>query len=322
LKNMGDESDPLRNDSADREADERLVHALLLQLHDPQAAEHREERVRRAMLAMREDAKPLSHAEASDHGARILRFPPWARRTAWAAAAVLFIAVGLFVLTYSSSPALASLNDILGALSRPGDQTFRISVEPPDPQNQSPVGLDKSTLYLRNGKLYLLERADPKGGLQFDGYDGQQSWRISGGALAETKEGLGAGGLGMPQTMSEALFSDLQPTLERIRTDYTIERFDLAPLPTGGPSLRHLVARRNSRDVKGAVVIEIWANSKTGMPRRIVFDQAKFQGRPEPRRLMFDLIGENSLPADWFSYQVHVAIGKDNLSRMPTSRPE
>ena len=65
-------------------------------------------------------------------------------------------------------------------------------------------------------------------------------------------------------------------------------------------------ARRNSHDVKGPVVIEIWADSKTGMPHRIVFHDAKFQGSTQPRRLTFDLISEAPLPADWFTPSVHV----------------
>ena len=177
---------------------------------------------------------------------------------------------------------------------------------PLTPHSCTPAGLDHATLYLRNGTQYLLVRPDPKGGWLFDGFDGHQSWRISGGALAETKEGLGAGGLGMPQNMTATLFSDLQPTLERIRVDYTVERLDQSPLPTGGGPLRHLVAHRNSHDVKGPVIIEIWADSKTGMPHRIVFDQAKFQGSTQPRRLTFDLISEAPLPADWFTPAVHV----------------
>jgi hypothetical protein len=220
---------------------------------------------------------------------------------------MLLIAVSIFALFYNPKPALASLNDILAALNRPGDHAFQISVDPPDPEFLTPAGLDHATLYLRDGKRYLLVRPDAKGGSLFDGYDGTQSWRISGGMLAETRQGPGAGGLGMPQNMVDTLFSDLQPTLERIRVDYTLERLDQLPLPAGGSPLRHLVARRNSPEVKGPVVIEIWADSKTGMPRRIVFDQAKFQGSTQPRRLAFDLISEAPLPADWFTPAIHVA---------------
>jgi len=290
------------------QADDRVLHALMVHLHNPQAATQREQRLTRVLQALHQSAAPtlriMPHLPPPT--GRTLRFPHWARRSAWVVAAMLLIAVSIFALVFSPKPALASLNDILTALNRPGDHAFQISVDPPDPDFLTPAGLDHATLYLRDGTQYLLVRPDAKGGALFDGYDGAQSWRISGGRLAETRQGPGAGGLGMPQNMVDTLFSDLRPTLERIRTDYTVERLDQLPLPTGGDPLRHLVARRNSHDVKGPVVIEIWADSKTGMPHRIEFHDAKFQGSTQPRRLTFDLISETPLPADWFTPAVHV----------------
>jgi hypothetical protein len=302
-----------------QQADGRFVHALLLHMHDERALQYREQRVERAMLALREPgiATPRGdNGSAARPAGRSLQIPAWARRTAWAAAAMVLVAACIFAMTYSPAPALASLSDILGALNRPGDRAYRITVQPPDPPSQGKVGLDRATLDLRDGSQYLLIRLDPKGGFQFDGYDGRQSWRISGGQVAETKEGLGAGGLGLTETMPDTLFSDLEPTLKQIGTDYTIERFDLAPLPAGGPPLRHVLASRKSRDVKGPVVIEIWADTKTGMPRRIVFDQAKFQGSTLPRRLTFDLVSEDVMPADWFTPAPHTA-GKIGASPRP-----
>ena len=284
------------------------------------------------MQAIREPAgsrSPSAPTHASARASRVLRFPVWARRGAWAAAAMVLVAVGVFVITNSQTPALASLNDILGALGRPGDRTFRIHMEDaPDAEGQGPredrgpqppprPGLDEATLYLRDGRLFLLVRADPKGGKAFDGYDGRQSWRIRASVLVETKDGPGAGGIPMPQVMGDVPFVDLQQTLERIRVDYSVERLDQAPLPSGGTLLRHVLARRNSREVKGPAAIEIWADSKTGMPRRIVFDQGKFQGNPQPRRLTFDLVSEAPLPVDWFTPVAHAA-GKMGVGRQPT----
>ncbi|MCX6616135.1 MAG: hypothetical protein NTZ98_08560 [Acidobacteria bacterium] len=298
-----------RGPGADRQADQRLVHALLLHVHDDRAAEHRERRVQTVLRAVRESAgaAPTSKPALASPAPRVSPLRVWAVRGAWAAAAMVLMAAGVLLVITSQTPAGASLNDILGALSRPGDRTFHIQVEPLMPEIQHRVGLNGATLYLRDGRQFLLVRVDPRGGSLFDGYDGRQSWRICDGVVVETKEGHGAGGLGMPQAMSDALFVDLQQTLERIRVDYTVERLDQAPLPSGGTLLRHVLARRNSREVKGPAAIEIWADLKTGMPRRIVFDQGKFQGNPQPRRLTFDLAGEEPLPADWFSYTAHQA---------------
>ncbi len=314
---MDHDNDQARPTGTDRQADDRLVHALLIHLHDDQADEIREQRVQRAMQAIRESEKLLSPS-------RTRRLPTWAKRGAWAAAAMVLLAIGVLVFTYQPTPAMASLNDILGALGRPGDRTYHINMvdmpAPPaqeDSEGRVPAmlpkpGLNDATLYLRDGYQYLLVRNDPQGGVIFDGYDGRQSWRVRAGVLAETKAGLGAGGIPMPPIMANVPFSDLHQTLERIRVDYTVEQFDQAPLPSGQQVLRHVRVRRNSREVKGPETIEIWADPQTAMPRRIVFDRAKVQGNREPCRLAFDLASEAPLSAAWFSSAAHMTEEETN----------
>jgi len=319
---MDTANDNPRSAGTGREADEHLIHALLLHVDDAEAAQGRERRVAQVMRAIRKEAGPQSPAALSTAEVwpgRSLRLPVWARWAAWAAAALVLIAVGAWILSLGPTPAMASLNEILSALGRPGDRTYRIQMEDlPEPPRRGPPedrqpqavprpGLNNATLYLRDAHQYLLVRDDPQGGVIFDGYDGRQSWRIRAGVLAETKEGLGAGGIPMPPMMADVPFSDLHQTLERIRVDYTVEQFDQAPLPSGGKVLRHARVRRNSREVKGPETIEIWADSKTAMPKRIVFDRAKLQGSRQPSRLTFDLVNESPLPADWFAPEAHTA---------------
>jgi hypothetical protein len=324
MTGMAQEDNNPESPDANRQTDERLVHALLLHMHDGSAGEDREQRVQRVMQAVREPRTPQSPSaprSAEARPARTQRLPVWARRSAAAAAAVVLVAVGVWVFTSSPKPAMASLNDMISAMGRPGDRTYHIHMEdvpapperrPPDdpsPERVPRPGLNNATLYLRDGQQYVLVRDDPRGGVISDGYDGRQSWRIRAGVLAETKEGLGAGGIPMPPIMAGVPFSDLHQTLERIRVDYTIEKSDQAPLPPGGRALQHVRVRRNSREVKGPETIDIWADPQTATPRRIVFDRAKLQGNREPCRLTFDLVSDKPLPADWFRPAPHVASG-------------
>lgn len=298
---------------ARREADDRLIHALLVHLHDGKATERREQRVQRVLRVIR---KPAAGAVPER------RRPAWLRRIAWAAAAGVLAAAGLLVFLTGTPPAMASLSDILSALAKPGDRTYHIRMEeqPTPPERRPPgdrppemvprPGLDDATLHLRDGLQYLLVRNDPKGGVLYDGYDGRQSWRIRAGVVAETREGPGAGGIPMPPIMANVPFSDLHGTLEQIRVDYTVEQLDAAPLPAGGAPLRHVRVRRNSREVKGPETIEIWADAKTGLPQRIVFDRAKLQGNRQPCRVTFELVSADPLPADWFAPAFHVVGAK------------
>lgn len=322
MSDMHQNDDSPRDAGADRQADDRLIHALLLHLGDNQAAEHREQRVQRAMGNIREPVQPQpadAFFPAMAHSTRTPRLPVWARRGTWATAAAVLVILGVWVFTYSPTPAMASLSDILASLGRPGDRTYRIHMQdqPAPPERRRPdkpasemaprPGLDNATLYLRDGRQFLLVRDDPNGGTIFDGFDGRQSWRITGGILAEMREGLGAGGIPMPPIMANVPFSDLHQTLERIRVDYTVEQLDQSPLSDGGEALRHVRVRRNSREVKGPETIEIWADSKTAIPKRIVFDRAKVQGNREPCRITVDLITEEPLSPNWFSPAPHTA---------------
>jgi hypothetical protein len=301
---MNEERD--NSGEAKQHANDRLVHALLIQMHDAKAAEHRDERVRRVLATIKgpaEETKPLLHPAV-----RTRRLSRWVLRSGLAAAAMLLIAIGLWVLTSSSKTAYASLNDILGALSKPGDRAFRIRIEPRDPRIQPMLHLDDAMLYLRDGKQYLLERPDPAGGLQYDGYDGRQSWRINSGRVVEIREGLGAGGVGISAAMSDSLFENLQSTLSQVGADYTIDTFEQATKSSDGTTLSHVLARhRPSGGIPGPPVIEIWADAKTGMPRQIVFEQDPVPRVPDARRMVFELVNESPLPADWFTTGAHTS---------------
>ena len=291
------------------QGDDRLVHALLLHLHDPQAVAQRERRVQSALTAIRTAARP------ADTAPRVLRFPKWARRSLAAAAALLILAIGIWLLTTTSTPAMASIADILTSLGRPGDRTYHIQMidlpepsgsgGPEEPGRLPKPGLDDATLYLRDGKQYLLVRHDPNSPEPIlDGFDGQRRWSMHRGILDETQ--AGRGGIPMPALMADVPFSELPQTLDRIRVDYRIEALDEARLAAGGELLRHVRVRRNSRAVKGPETIEIWADTQTALPRRIVFDDAKIQGNRAPCRLVLDLVSAEGLASGWFAPAGHV----------------
>jgi len=282
------------DDGASREADDRLIDALLVHLHDARAADRREARVARVMAALQ--------AGSRRRPARIR----WIR-VGWAAAAAAVVTAGVLLFTATETPALASLEDIVAALSTPGDRAFALHVaDDQPPADGGRPGLDGALLYLRDGEQFLLVRVGRNGKRVLDGFDGRISWRIRGGVVVEETEGPGAGRVPVPQFMAEMPLLDLPGTLEALRRDYTVEPLDLSGLPEGGPPLRHLLARKKPRQAPGPTAIEIWADPATGMPRRIVFEGAKFQGSPRPRHLTFDLVSQDPLPEGWFHPSAHL----------------
>lgn len=313
---MSDQEKNTISDDLGRHADERLLHALLLHTYDDQAKEHREDRVQRAIQvissASQADGTALN-APASTRR-RDKRISQWVQKFA-AIAALVFMAVAVWSLTNSPSTAVAAINRMITALSGPGDRTYHIQMEdlpernrhrPKDEPGSLPKpGLDDATLHLRDGQQYVLVRHDPQGGLIYDGYDGRQSWRVRNGRVAETRQGLGAGGIPMPPIMANIPFTDLQSTLQAIQGNYTLEKQDNAGLPDSNTKLLHVLVRRNSRWVKGPETIEIWADQESALPQRIVFDDAKVQGNETPCRISLDLTSQTKLPGNWFSAESH-----------------
>lgn len=307
-----------------RYADDRLLHALLLHTYDEQVKEHRELRVQQAISAI---SNALQGGEKTPNTSATIRaeerrIANWVQKVS-AIAALIFIAITVWSLTNSPSAAVAAINRMITALSSPGDRTFHIQMEDlpergrrrsnDNPGSVPKPGLDDATLYLRDGQQYVLVRHDPQGGVIYDGYDGQQSWRVRDGKVAETRQGLGAGGIPMPPIMANIPFTDLQSTLQAIQGNYTLEKQDNVGHLDGSSKLLHVVVRRNSRWVKGPETIEIWADQESALPQRIVFADAKVQGNEAPCRITLDLTSLVNLPAGWFSAKSHATAHQDTF---------
>ncbi|QDU89719.1 hypothetical protein Pla175_31140 [Pirellulimonas nuda] len=311
---MSPDNNDAQPSDPERQADERLVHALLLHVYDERSAERREQSVQRAIRAIGGPSQPAGPIGLSEASRRPVRFPPAARGLT-AAAAVVLAAFGFWTIAIGPSSAVASIDQIITALSRAGDRTYHIRMQVlpdrrggPPPGARRPTqqpGLDDATLYLRGRGQYVLARRDPNGGMIFDGFDGRQSWRVGKGVVAETRRGLGAGGIPLPPLMAGAPFTDLPGTLEEIRTNYTLEREGLEPLPGAERPLTYVRARRNSRWIKGPETIEIWADPETAMPSRILFDDAQVPDVQGPCRITLDLVSEQPLASDWFGPAPH-----------------
>lgn len=304
---------PSALDGVAPDADERTVHALILHSAEKiDGDDRRNRRVMSVMDAVRQIIERSGVAPSSDEN------PPMIGEAAAAvgrrknslvyllsAVAAGAIAIAVFMLhSPPNGPAMATVPDLLSALDRPGDRRFEIKVDPADPREKH--GLDGATLYLRNHDQYLLVRRTPKEREIFDGFDGRESWRIRGGAIVERQSGLGAGGLPMPRSMSEIPFGDLRATIARIAEDYKIAEFAIERSAADAAPRRRLVAEKSDEKTKGPRRIEILADARTGLPERIDFIDAKFQGSPTPRRLTFTLAGEGPQPADFFSAERHV----------------
>lgn len=276
-----------------RQADLDLVDALMRAHALLDVEDRRADRIGRVLASIRGNASPAPYRATTSAPTR-----------SFAAAAALLVATTLiWLLGGHPRTAMASVSDVLTALQRIGDRTYRLAVDPPDGGGR--FSLHDAWLHLRDGTQFLLIRNDSRGHRAIDGFDGERSFRIRDGILVEDRVGTGAGRIPLPARMSELPFHDLEQALAGLETDYAIEEFGPVPDGTGGRKALRLLAQRRTREAKGPAAIEILADPITGMPRRIVFDRAKFQGSADPRRLTLDLVSEQALDAGFFTPEFH-----------------
>jgi hypothetical protein len=275
-------------------ADLLLVHSLL----NTMARENeigREVRVKRAMNAINA-TKPQLVLSLVRYGI----------------AAMLAVAA-LFLLTkMPASSAMAAVDQMIAAIDKAGDRTYRITVldgrRGPQPQGQpgERAGLDGATLYLRGSDKFVLVRKTPSGKDLINGSDGQIRWLVRPEKPVLVSTDPQAFRIPMPQEMAEILPLDLKSTLIHIRDHYTVKYVSEPPADQAQHgSLKYMDAAKASRDFRGPKNIELWADAESGLLVRMEFGDIHLQGDPAPKRLIIELVGRDQLPDDWFSHQAH-----------------
>ncbi len=286
----------------------QLVHSLLLQLADKDEAakEHRIENLMQKIDSGNQTAQKFY---------RISR--PLVR---YAIAAVILIAALIIFMKSPSNTAIAAFNKMITAVDNAADRTYSIRVvegkrdarQPPslNPEIKKEPGeramLDGSTLYLRGRDKFVLLQKTPSGRIVISGSDGQTRWHIRPDKPVLVSKNPEAFRVPMPPELAAILSMDLKETLLHIRDNYRIKY--LEDVPDGqerDSSKTYLDAAKLNRDFPGPQNIEILADSKTGLLKRIEFADIHLEGDPSPKRLIIELLNQDRLSDDWFTLKAH-----------------
>jgi hypothetical protein len=307
---------PMSDSDRVQAADKQLIHAMLLQLSDQEAA-RRTRRIDRTMQAIRansRNAREISPPVRAWNAGRMAR-----RAVRWAIAVSLFVTIASWYYLTVPNSAIAALDVVVQALDDPVDRTYEISVSPPtlppsdtasstdnrwDPEHRRP-GLDGAILYVRRGDEFVLYRSTPGGHFVINGSNGLENWMVRPDRPVAVSSDPRNFRIPMPDSVATLPFVDIRASLMRLRDGYDIEELPAEKSNDGATSLRHLLAMKRHSSTKGPKAVSIWFHPTTHTIMKIRLEQVHLQGNPEPRVMTLSLLSRQPLPEKWFDHQSH-----------------
>jgi hypothetical protein len=237
----------------------------------------------------------------------------------WAAAAAAVV-IGFSVMLLSPSPAMASVSQMMSALSQALDRTYTIRVLEGDPWFPLKVNrfanYEGAKLYLRTNTQYVLERTLDRGESSFMGSDGQINWDIRHDGPVRISRDLERFRRGLPSREQDVPFLDLSGLLSSLANGYDLE----TTIDAADPSLRLLRATKRSKSVNGPQEMSFAYRPETGVIMRM-----QLLGLPReeggPRSLELLLTSESPLPADFFSHTAHHEPGRQVIDESASIKP-
>jgi hypothetical protein len=267
-----------------------------------------------ALLSWRAGAVPVTTLKVKP--------PVWRSTWQWAgwAAAAAALVIGLALVMFGPSPAMASVTQMISALSHALDRTYTIRVLEGDPwfplKANRFAKYDGAKLYLRSNTQYVLERTLDRGETSFMGSDGAINWDLRHDGPVHISHDLERFRRGLPGREQDVPFLDLRGLLSSLATGY-----DLETTADGvDPTLCLLRATKQSRNVNGPREMIFTYRPGTGLIVRM-----QLLGLPRgdggPRSLELTLTSESPLPADFFSHTAHHEADRQVIDESASIKP-
>ncbi|QDU59118.1 hypothetical protein [Aeoliella mucimassa] len=289
-------------------ADERFVEALLSQALRPDTA-GRERRIAQAMDSInRPEPTPRPHRASSASHWR------WARL---AMAATVLLALGLlWPLLDTSRSAHATVLRSLEVATARGPRHYRVVTIA-----RRPVVGDVTVhwdLYVDGANRFAIRRPSPIAMREvWFGSNGDESWVVPpiGPVMRGDQRMLGRWLAARDPNESQVLH--LSTVLEWMARDFDLESLDnerLLDLTSDDQSTkvecRHVRGIRRLQDTRAPKQIDVWADTTTGIARRVVIDWQLEEGQRDEAqfgrmKMTLDLLDEHELAEDWFDAAGH-----------------
>ncbi|EMI42437.1 hypothetical protein [Rhodopirellula sp. SWK7] len=303
----------LDDDCAARVADELLIHGLLLE-HGGRDAAQDERRIDAVMRLI--DAEPVTTSVASQ------RHVPGGKRfaivtsalTIAAALLVMFVAFGSH---QRVSAAMATLNKVVEAATKPFDCTYVVHVTDEyseeelsrfasqrEKHRQAKDLIDGATLYVRGANQFVMSTMLDTGAARMSGCDGTQSWSFREDGPVHVSDDINRFRGGMLGRQPTVAFINIHANLAQLQNGYDVDLTDLELRKSDGAKLSRLVGVRKSRDVRGARRVEIWFDADNGTVHQMTLDGLP-RGGGGPKSVTLELVAQSDLAPEFFTHEFH-----------------
>jgi hypothetical protein len=285
-----------------RFADLAFLSALLERVHMPDPRNN-EERVQRVMASIvdQNESNLTELARPAVVHARVFRAQRWLFSSVSAAA--ILVALFAFYWTDPTRTAHAAVHRALVNATSLQDRQYRVTTEVRISSNHSMSF--ESFLTVRGGEKFTL-RHPAMLGQAWLGSNGEETWVVP--AMGQPRresdpklaiEWAKKHGIGLPEMHISALIEFLQ------------QQFDLELMPSeklpGEDDTRwqRLRGERRQSDKDKPQLVELWANPKTGVARKILLDWDRQGADLGLTRITVDLVSEDHVPDSWYEAASH-----------------
>lgn len=324
VKGPTSESGCSTTETSESIAESLLVHGLLADIgrrDDDQDAD----RIAAVMQRIDSESESISVSNAASDEPQVRRRFAILTSALTIAAAVIVMFV-VFGPHQSVSAAMASLEKVVEAASRPFDRTYTVHVVEEYSREKRPRNLsqeawdreakqhiDGATLHVRGANQYVMTVLLSSGEKRTLGCDGQQSWAFRENGPVHISTDLNRFRGGVPGQQQDIPFLNIHAHLSQLRTGYDVELGDEQQDVGGKTALFQLIGVRKSRDVRGPKLVKIWFNPDTGFVHEMLLDGLP-RGGGGPKSVMLKLVDQSELPPGFFSHESHHESGRRVIS--------
>lgn len=323
-ENSTNENDLFSPEASETVADSLLIHGFLSDIGE-RSEDKDAERVSAVMQRIDAEQATTSVSLSLSNGTSD---EPRKRRRFATLTSALLVAAAVMLMIFAFGPeqsvsaAMASLEKVVEAASRPMDRTYSVTVAEEYSRDKRPRNLSQeawerqarkrlngATLYVRSANEFVMTVLFDAGETRTLGCDGTQSWAFRESGPVHVSNDLDRFRGGLPGWQQDLPFINIHDNLSRLKVGYDVELVSDGEQSTRGTVLSKLEFVRKSRDVRGPKVIEISFDEKDGTIYGMQLDGLP-RGGGGPKSVTLQLVDANPLPERFFSHQSHHEAGR------------
>lgn len=223
-----------------------------------------------------------------------------------------------------ASAAVTELDRLISVNSHATDRTYEITVEevalpparrdPTKPIDHRPPKppMDGAILHVRGGDQFVLIRTTREGMPFVTGSNGQTSWAIRPDGPVRVSPDLTRFNRDVPGHEHSMPLSNIQETMEQLRTAYDVQLLPVESPEDGSPSREQptrLIVAVKKRGYRGPRRVEIAYSVRSGRIHQLRFVEMPYG--PDRLTLRLTLLEERDLGAAFFDHTSHHAPDRD-----------